>query len=84
MLAALALILTPLVVQSTRGGDDQDKGQEKASSVWMKLKLSASQNILAGLTKADFEVIEKNAQSMLFMDHLEKWLRATRRAITRN
>ena len=42
----------------------------------MKQKLSASQNILAGLTKGDFEAIDKNAQSMLVVEYLEKWLRA--------
>jgi hypothetical protein len=73
-LAALILITAPLAVQPTRGDDQQDK--EKAASIWMKMKLSATQNILAGLTKGDFEAIDKNAQSMLFVDHLEKWLRA--------
>jgi hypothetical protein len=42
----------------------------------MKQKLSASQNILAGLTKGDFEAIDKNAQSMLVVEYLEKWLRS--------
>ncbi len=81
-LAALILITAPLAVQPTRGDDQQDKEKEKEkekekpASVWMKMKLSATQNILAGLTKGDFETIDKNAQSMLFVDHLEKWLRA--------
>jgi hypothetical protein len=73
-LAALGLIATPLVVQPTRGGEGQD--QAKPASIWMKQKLSASQNILAGLTKGDFEAIDKNAQSMLVIEYLEKWLRA--------
>ncbi len=42
----------------------------------MKQKLAASQNILAGLTKGDFDAIEKNAQSMLVVEYLEKWVRA--------
>jgi hypothetical protein len=73
-LATLMLIAAPLTVQPTRGGDDQDK--EQKSSIWMKQKLSASQNILAGLTKGDFEAIDKNAQSMLVVEYLEKALRA--------
>ena len=48
----------------------------KASSIWMKQKLSASQNILAGLTKEDYEAIEKNAQSMVVVGYLEKWVRS--------
>ena len=75
-LAALILITAPLAVQPTRGDDQQDKEKEKAASIWMKMKLSATQNILAGLTKGDFDEIAKNADAMLFVDHLEKWLRA--------
>jgi hypothetical protein len=81
-LAALILITAPLAVQPTRGDDQQEqekqqeKQKEKPASIWMKMKLAATQNILAGLTKGDFDAIEKNASSMLFVDHLEKWLRA--------
>ena len=76
-LAALILFTVPLAVQPTRGGDgqDKDKDKEKPASIWMKEKLTASQNILAGLAKEDFDAIDKNAQTMLFLDHLEKWLR---------
>jgi cytochrome c556 len=73
-LATLILIAAPFAVQPTHGDDDQE--HEKQASVWMKQKLSASQNILAGLTKGDFEAIDKNAQSMLVVEYLEKWLRA--------
>ena len=60
-LAALILITAPLAVQPTRGDDqqEQEKEKEKPASVWMKMKLSASQNILAGLTKGDFDEIDK-------------------------
>lgn len=82
-LAALLLITAPLLVQPSRGGaeQDKDKDKEKPASIWMKEKLSATQNILAGLTKEDFEAIDKNAQSMLFLDHLEKWLRGYARLL---
>lgn len=63
-----------LAVHLARG--DDGKAQAPESSIWMKQKLGASQNILAGLTKGDFEAIEKNAQSMLAVGYLEKWLRA--------
>jgi hypothetical protein len=55
---------------------DDGKAQTQEPSIWMKQKLTASQNILAGLTKGDFEAIEKNAQSMIMVGYLEKWIRA--------
>jgi len=42
----------------------------------MKKKLELSQNILAGLTEADFDKVRKNAQAMNFLGALEKWQRA--------
>jgi hypothetical protein len=73
-LATLALLASTLCVHPTRGYDDQPR--EKPASVWMREKLGASQNILGGLTKADFDVIRSNAESMLFVGYLEKWIRA--------
>jgi hypothetical protein len=74
ILATLGLLLAVSGLLPSRAGDDQAK--EKASSIWMKEKLGASQNILAGLTKADYDAIEKNAQTMRFVGYLEKWVRA--------
>jgi len=73
-LAALALMSSTLAIDLARGDDEKSKQQEP--SVFMKQKLSASQNILAGLTKADFDAIKKNAESMLVVGYLEKWVRA--------
>jgi hypothetical protein len=73
-LATLSLLTAVLGAFPARGGDNQE--QEKQSSLWMKQKLVASQNILGGLTKADFEAIRLNAESMLFVGYLEKWVRA--------
>jgi hypothetical protein len=77
-LGAPVLCLAMLALQPARGFDDQAK--EKQASLWMKQKLVASQNILAGLTREDFDAIEKNAQSMLVVGYLEKWIRAGRPA----
>ena len=74
MFAALILLTAAFPGRPTLGGDDQPK--EKAASLWMKQKLVASQNILGGLTKPDFDAIEKNAQSMLVVGYLEQWIRA--------
>jgi hypothetical protein len=74
ILTTLVLITSMFGVHPTRGGDGQPN--DKAGSLWMKQKLAASQNILAGLTKADYVAIEKNAQSMIVVGYLEKWIRA--------
>ena len=63
MLATLILVTSTFTIHLARRLNAQEK--EKQASLWMKQKLSASQNILAGLTTADFDAIEKNAQSML-------------------
>ena len=74
ILATLVLITAMCGVNHTRGGDEQPK--ENSGSLWMKQKLVASQNLLAGLTMADYPAIEKNAQSMIAVGYLEKWIRA--------
>jgi len=74
ILPVVALTSLTLATYLARG--DDDKAQTKEPSVWMKQKLVASQNILAGLTRGDYEAIEKNAQSMLAVGYLEKWVRA--------
>jgi len=73
-LAMVMLMTATLGLHPSRGGDDPTK--EKQASIWMKQKLVASQNILGGLTKADFEAIKLNAESMVFVGYLEKWVRA--------
>jgi hypothetical protein len=74
ILATLVLITAMCGVNHTRGGDEQPK--DNAGSLWMKQKLVASQHLLAGLTMADYPAIEKNAQSMIAVGYLEKWIRA--------
>ena len=74
MLTAGALLGSMLAAHLGYGANAQPK-QDQAS-IWMKQKLAASQNILAGLTKNDFEAIGKNAKSMLAVEFLEKWIRA--------
>ena len=72
MLATLMLVTSTFAIHPARRLNAQEK--EKQASLWMKQKLSASQNILAGLTTADFGAIEKNAQAMLAVGYLEKWV----------
>ena len=46
-------------------------------SFWMKKKMEYSEKILAGLAKADFEAIEKNAMTMNGLSQIENWVRAS-------
>jgi len=55
--------------------DNAQDSKDKAS-VWMKHKLGASQKILEGMTRGDFEMIEKHAQGMENLGYLEGWVRA--------
>jgi hypothetical protein len=53
------------------------KKPDKAEvSLWMQKKLLYSQRILAGLTKADFALIKKNAELMQVIGYLEAYDRA--------
>jgi cytochrome c556 len=74
LVAVLACSAFPSRAQE-KNSSDQEK--EKAS-VWMKKKLEFSQNVLAGLTEADFEKIGANARAMNVLGYLEKWVRADR------
>jgi hypothetical protein len=74
----MAVLLTSL---SARGKEEQAKDapeETKKASIWMKQKLAATQNILAGLTKADFPAISGSANTMLAVSYLEKYVRSDR------
>lgn len=59
--------------RGNKAGEPPDK-----ASLWMKHKLVASQKILEGMTRADYEMIEKYATGMQVMGYLEAWVRADR------
>jgi cytochrome c556 len=50
--------------------------ENEEPSYWMKKKMEYSEKILAGLAKADFAEIEKNARSMNSLSQIESWVRA--------
>ncbi len=54
-----------------------EKSVEKAddASYWMTKKLELSQNVLAGLTKSDFEMIAENAEKMRDLNRFESFVR---------
>jgi hypothetical protein len=51
-----------------------EQGRPEAS-FWMKQKLQLSQNILAGLTSGDFEMIKASAESLSVLNHVEGFVR---------
>jgi hypothetical protein len=53
-------------------GKQPDATKKSSSSVWMKVKLKSTENILRGLTLGDFDLIEENARRMNNFGRLEK------------
>jgi hypothetical protein len=73
LIATSVLLVASLTAYHARAQVDDSRTK---SSVWMKQKLIASQNILEGLTRADYDMIEKNAAGMQIVAYLENWVRA--------
>lgn len=60
------------------GGQEQPKSPPAADpspSVWMRKKLEYSQEILAGITMADFDKIAQNARAMNGLSKIEAFVR---------
>lgn len=53
----------------------EGKDSEKSASVWMRKKLDYSQNILAGITSGDFELVAQNANAMKSLGKIEVFVR---------
>lgn len=51
------------------------RAEEKPTD-WMQLKLQMSQEILAGLTRGDFQAVETHAQKMNVVNFMEKLVTA--------
>lgn len=66
----LAFLFVWFVVPRVAGADEAEE-----PSYWMQKKMQYSENILAGLAKADFAAIEKNAASMNSLSQIEGWVR---------
>ena len=60
-IAVLALFIAVSSGFAVHGEDDPSKDKGKPESFWMKKKLDYSQQILAGLTKGDFDLLMQNA-----------------------
>ena len=77
LLIALAVLSVATVGADEKKPDEKKPREKKASkeeaSIWMQKKLEHSQKILAGLTKADFEMIQSSARKMEDLNFLEQW-----------
>ncbi len=57
-------------------GDAEKRDSQDKASLWMQLKLGATQKILEGMTRGDYELVEKHAKAMQSVGHLEGWMRS--------
>src|SRR5215510_10461757 len=64
-----------MACQTAGSQEPAKKPGELYVSGWMKLKLEYSQNILAGIAKADYDLIVKNAQGMQALTSIEGFVR---------
>ena len=73
------LIVLALCALTTSLNADQPQNpkedESKDPSVWMRMKLEYSKNILEGVTKADFALIEQNAAKMRGLNRFERFVR---------
>lgn len=61
----------------------EEKADDNNPSIWMKKKLDYSQNILAGVTSEDFDMIADNARAMKGLGKFEAFVRGRNPAYTR-
>lgn len=54
-------------------GDEKSSPARKGLSTFMRMKLEASQKVLAGLALEDFELIQEGAEKLEEMSAAEKW-----------
>lgn len=75
-IAVVAMSGPQVRAQRPEPSEGQSRGPQDKASVWMQQKLVASQKILEGMTRGDYEMIGKNARAMQVMGYLERWVRA--------
>jgi hypothetical protein len=87
---ALASAATGAALSARDGDDPQQKAspaaaatqaktladQIKESKFWMDQKLSRTQNILAGLTRGDYDTVTDNAKALNVLNYLEAYVRS--------
>lgn len=83
----LMLVVVIAVAVAVAAGDKETKKpkegakepvaaqKEDEGDRWMKAKLHSAQQIFAGLTEGDLEIVKKRAQYMAVVNVLEDWLK---------
>jgi hypothetical protein len=74
-IAVSSALVVVSVVLSLQGQEQSKPKDDQHPSFWMKKKLEFSQEILAGLAKADFEKIGKSAKQMQGLNKIEDFVR---------
>lgn len=72
------IVLAVCVFTTSLNADPAQNNKEDESkdpSVWMRMKLEYSKNILEGVTKGDFALIEQNATKMRGLNRFERFVR---------
>ena len=78
MRITVATVLAVLLVLPRCGWTQDNKpsadqpDSKKVPSVWMKVKLKSTENILRGLTLGDFDLVEENARRMSAFGRVEQ------------
>lgn len=75
--STIAAAFSLAIILGTAAAQEPKKPVSPAtSSIWMQQKLKATEGVLGGLTRADFDAITANAGSMLAVGYLEAFARA--------
>ena len=73
---AMAILLSVLTVSLSADEPQKPKQDEpQDASVWMRMKLDYSKNILEGITKGEFELVEDNALKLRGFNRVERFVR---------
>lgn len=75
VILAMSVFLSPTLSGEGKA-KPKAKPTPKEASLWMEKKLEYTQNIVAGLTEADYDKISSNAGDMDAVGNLETWFRA--------
>ena len=74
---AMAVVAADKDKKKSKEGDDAPVASKKETEAdrWMHAKLNYAQQIFAGLTEGDLEVVKKRAQLMAVVNVLEDWVK---------
>ena len=74
---AMAVVAADKEKKKPKEGQDEPVASKKETEGdrWMQAKLHSAQQIFAGLTQGDLEVVKKRAQYMAVVNVLEDWLK---------